>query len=272
MRCRPLFIDPNRIYQGQFGRIVLLEMRTPLVEHAHSQCHLLFKISGSDGAMNVCGRRAPLEDDTVVLINSWEPHSFIGSEDGGSALVLAFYLEPHWLSGLEPARSARLGQHCAYRTPVLRKVVQRLVSHMIYDNLLDRQTLENLVAETVFGAANGRNDASDAHASDFRITRAIRHLRTNSGCPVNVEQLAALSGLSTAHFFERFKACTGLTPCAYANVIRMEAALAALSTQNDTISRISDQLGFCAQSNFTRFFRQHVGISPTTYRRVVQLV
>src|SRR5262245_50870 len=87
----------NRIYHGMFGRVVLLDMRHPLIEHAHPQPHIIFKIGGADGAMSVYGRNIPLTAETVVLINAWEPHSYVGS-DGGPAFLLAFFLDPCWLA------------------------------------------------------------------------------------------------------------------------------------------------------------------------------
>ncbi len=83
-------MNRNRIYHGLFGRVVLLDMLHPLITHAHPQPHIIVKIGGCDGAMNVYGRDLPLTSETVVLINAWEPHSYAGSK-GGPAFLLAFY-------------------------------------------------------------------------------------------------------------------------------------------------------------------------------------
>ena len=42
-----------------------------------------------------------------------------------------------------------------------------------------------------------------------------------------------------------------------------------LSSGTGKIAEVSAQLGFSAQSNFTRFFQQQVGIPPSEYRRAV---
>ena len=73
-----------------FGRVVLLDMWHPLITHAHPQPHIIVKIGGADGAMEVYGRNLPLTSETVVLINAWEPHSYVGSR-GGPAFLLAFF-------------------------------------------------------------------------------------------------------------------------------------------------------------------------------------
>ena len=45
------------------------------------------------------------------------------------------------------------------------------------------------------------------------------------------------------------------------------SAISKLSSGRGRIADVSAELGFSAQSNFTRFFHQQVGIPPSEYRR-----
>ena len=56
-------------------------MDTPLVSHAHSQCHVIFKASGADSAFYVSEERLPVTDRTAILVNAWEPHYFYSEPD-----------------------------------------------------------------------------------------------------------------------------------------------------------------------------------------------
>jgi AraC-like DNA-binding protein len=47
----------------------------------------------------------------------------------------------------------------------------------------------------------------------------------------------------------------------------VESAIAKLSSGHARIADVSAELGFSAQSNFTRFFLNQVGIPPSEYRR-----
>jgi AraC-like DNA-binding protein len=47
----------------------------------------------------------------------------------------------------------------------------------------------------------------------------------------------------------------------------VESAIAKLSSGRARIADVSAELGFSAQSNFTRFFLNQVGIPPSEYRR-----
>ena len=268
-----MMMNRNRIYHGLFGRVVLLDMCHPLVVHAHPQPHMIFKIGGADGMMNVCGHDKPLTHETVVLINAWEPHSYVGSR-GGPAFLLAFFLEPHWFANLRsPARPFRFEQHCVPRTAELQRLVHRFVGHMLHDFAINQAILERLVGElTVKAASAGEQKFTLAQASDFRIRRTIGYIRDNPGNRLDTSELARVAGLSVAHFFERFKECTGVTPRNYVKVVKIEHAFNALTSGASLVGEISDDLGFKVQSHFTRFFRDQVGITPNRYRRVTQVL
>ncbi|MGE3990398.1 helix-turn-helix transcriptional regulator [Pseudorhodoplanes sp.] len=265
-------MNRNRIYHGLFGRVVLLEMCHPLVAHAHPQPHIIVKIGGSDGAMGVCGRNLPLTSETVVLINAWEPHSYVGSQDG-PAFLLAFFLDPAWLTDLRsPRRELRFEQHCVPRTTELKRLVNRFVGHMLHDFAVEQPILEQLVGEMTMRATNLSEHQNAVRTADFRIRRTIQYIREHPGDHLNTAELAAISGLSVPHFFERFKESTGLTPHGYVKVVKMEQAFNALTSGQFRIGQVSDNLGFKVQSHFTRFFREHTGITPNRYRQVTQVL
>ena len=198
-------MNRNRIYHGLFGRVVLLDMCHPLVTHAHPQPHIIVKIGGADGAMEVYGRNLPLTSETVVLINAWEPHSYVGSR-GGPAFLLAFFLDPAWLSDLRsPHRELCFDQHCVPRTPELKRLFSPFVGHMLHDFAVEQQILERLVGEITVRATSLSEHNSVARAADFRIRRTIHYIRENPAHHFDTAELAAISGLSVPHFFERFQ-------------------------------------------------------------------
>jgi AraC-like DNA-binding protein len=50
----------------------------------------------------------------------------------------------------------------------------------------------------------------------------------------------------------------------------MEFAFDALADKDETLIHIGDELGFSAQGHFTRFFKQHQGVTPSLYRQQVE--
>jgi AraC-like DNA-binding protein len=51
----------------------------------------------------------------------------------------------------------------------------------------------------------------------------------------------------------------------------MEQAVNAVLNQSENVSDISHQLGFAEPAHFTRFFRNHAGVSPREFRNVSRL-
>lgn len=275
-----------RIFQGKFGRVALLDMDGPLVTHAHSQCHVLLKASGADTFFSVRHKMQPLTDDTAVLINSWEPHSYAHlNPDAPRTLILALYIEPVWLAEIETklSSSAHPGfflSPCVTISPRIRRLANELSMQMMCGEDFQEDKLESALSDLMMSVIDAfsewrsvdlLNNRRATLVHDHRIRRALALMRANIGAELDIDRLAREACLSRAHFFKLFQQCTAVTPHVYANVLRMESAIQDLSRTTDSLCSISDRLGFSAQSHFTRFFQQHLGIVPSQYRRVVDL-
>lgn len=275
-----------RVFQGKFGRVALLDMDRPLVTHAHSQCHVLLKASGTDTFFAVRDKLQPLTDETAVLINSWEPHSYAHhNPDAPRTLILALYIEPIWLGEIETALSSSgypgFFQHaCALLPQPIRRLAHSLAMQMLHGEQPRAPELETTLSHLMMAVIDAFSEwrsfsASGAHrranANDHRIRRALSYMQENVGREYDIGQLAREACLSRAHFFKLFQQHTSLTPNVYANVLRMEAAIEGLTASQGPIVGVSESLGFSAQSHFTRFFQQHLGAAPSQYRRVVDV-
>ena len=82
-----------------------------------------------------------------------------------------------------------------------------------------------------------------------------------------MDSLASQVGLSRSRFYDLFQLSTGRSPRSYLDMLCIESAISKLSSGTGKIAEVSAELGFSAQSNFTRFFQQQVGIPPSKYRR-----
>src|SRR5262249_21131191 len=84
---------------------------------------------------------------------------------------------------------------------------------------------------------------------------------------LNMDTLASQVGLSRSRFYDLFQMCTGHSPRAYLDMLCVETAISRLSSGRGKIAELAAELGFSAQSNFTRFFLNHVGVPPCGSRR-----
>src|SRR6185312_15782326 len=97
----------------------------------------------------------------------------------------------------------------------------------------------------------------DHSAHDFRIRKALALMRGNMMRNLDMEAVARESGLSRPHFFSMFRDELGLPPSIFWNSLRLEEAMQQMSSSQASLTAVASRLGFDAQSNFTRFFRQH---------------
>ena len=278
--------DAIKILQGRFGRVALLDMSAPLVGHAHHHCHILIKAGGADSAFTVRGETAPLTDDTVVLVNAWEHHAYEHRlAPGERTLILALYIEPSWLAELQ--RSLALSGHprffpqpCVRITQATRKIAEEFVLELWWADEVSPARLEELLFNlivVVIESYSGWRDLSSLLRSkppismDPRVRLAIALMKQDLGHELDVEALATRSGLSRAHFHALFQRDTQVTPLVYVNVLRFEAAVQRLTRSNEPVADVAQDLGFSAPGHFSRFFRQHLGITPSDYRRKVNL-
>ena len=95
-----------RIAHGAFGRVALLDMDGSLVRHAHPHCHVLLKVEGADTQFIVGDKVYPLTDTTAVLVNGWQPHSYVHYPERPRTVILALYIEPEWLTAFRPGWAA----------------------------------------------------------------------------------------------------------------------------------------------------------------------
>ena len=274
-----------RLLHGEFGRVALLEMDAPLVTHAHHHCHILCKVGGPDTAFQVRGTNCPLTNDNAVLINAWEEHSYLHLPVGGSnPVLLALYLEPKWLASFSKKFLAsshprffinNLSTLGAHQKQALEKISMELwwsdqITHEQLESMLLELTLGFMESADVLTSGDLRNTGNTLAFMDPRIRKAIYLMRTSPQGFTDIAMVAQSVNLSRYHFFELFRRCTGLSPVVFANVLRMEFAFDALADKDESLIHIGDELGFSAQGHFTRFFKQHQGVTPSLYRQQVE--
>lgn len=275
-----------RVFHGSFGRVALLDMDRPLVPHAHHHCHVLLKSYGADTAFNVDNRPAPLTDETAVLVNPWELHSYDHRDQAPQTVILALYIEPDWLSAaggmLAGTRSRRFfSQPCIAINARIQQQIRAMTDLMLLEVEVAQPVVEAMIFNLMQGVVERFAQRFNLHAlngpgglavRDRRIGRAVAYLRDGMQDRCTLDDVARQSGLSRPHFFLLFRRETGLTPHVYLNMMRMERAIGALSISSSSVVDVGQSVGFDMPGNFTRFFRQHQGASPRDYRRAVDLV
>ena len=91
----------------------------------------------------------------------------------------------------------------------------------------------------------------------------IEHYRQSR----EVSFYASMFHLSPKYFSTLIKQETGISAGEWIDrYVTLQAKELITRCRNHTIQQISDDLGFCEQASFSRFFKQQTGMTPTEYR------
>jgi AraC family transcriptional regulator len=100
-----------------------------------------------------------------------------------------------------------------------------------------------------------------------RINRVMDHIDAHLGETLDLEALAGVARFSPFHFHRLFQSLTGETLAERVRRRRLEVAAGRLLTHPDaTALKIALEVGFNSAEAFTRAFRAHFGVTPTSWR------
>lgn len=99
------------------------------------------------------------------------------------------------------------------------------------------------------------------------LQRVLVHVEADLAGDLRLGTLAAVAGLSRAHFQRAFAAAAKESPAAYVARVRAERAAYLLCVQDRSALEIALATGFANPDTFTRAFRRRFGVSPREHRR-----
>lgn len=273
---------PIWILSGDFGRATVNLTGRALVEHAHQQFNIIFKLGGADTEFRSSSATLPLDDDAVLLFNPWVPHLKLANE-AGPTMILSLIIETAWIDRVLERQGLPSGLFFPNpREPLnedVRLNAERLAAaiprHLLSPDSDCEGLLEDLIDAVIRAYIRpeiARAPTTAARVIDFRIRKALQYIHEHALENPRIDDIARMVGLSRSRFFEQFRRCVGASPQHYIDHFRMKLATRWLSTTDRPLVELADELGFCAHSNFTRFFIQHIAVSPSEFRRQTSTV
>jgi AraC family transcriptional regulator len=103
----------------------------------------------------------------------------------------------------------------------------------------------------------------------WRARRALDYVEQNLSVGITANDMARHVHMSASHFSRAFKVTFGITVHAYVMRRRIDAAKVLIANTSDTLSDIAARCGLSDQSHMTRLFRRIVGMTPGSWRRVL---
>jgi len=262
--------------EGAFGRAVVLELRDDLVAHAHAETQLALWLGGAKVEAHVGPHVVQYGEGVALGTNAYESHDARLLDRSGPAVFLVLYIAKQWLD----ERRVVSGRPFSFASPSVPidtgvrtncwRVLDKIVSpHQYPDADVDGQVEQLLVAaiDASNSPAGTTSLTRTAPVLDYRLRTAIAYMRDHASEPMAVEDMAERVGLSRGHFFALFRDQLNTTPQVFWSAIRVEEAVRRLVQQEESLTAVALDLGFSTPGNFSRFFREHMGVTPSRFRR-----
>ncbi len=125
--------------------------------------------------------------------------------------------------------------------------------------------VERVIAELTAGR---RSPAAPTARETRRVVEAIRLIERDPTRPLQLQDLAAIAGMSKYHFLRVFRRLVGMTPYQYLISARMRRAALALASTKRPVLAVALDSGFGDLSTFNARFRATFGVTPSKYRCV----
>ena len=134
------------------------------------------------------------------------------------------------------------------------------------DPLASEAAMGRVIAVFLAGLGGGRATLRGGLTPHTK-RRVVDHVESHLAGPLRLRDLAALAGLSEAHFQRAFLASVGVSPHHFV-AHRRAARARALLRGPEPIAAVALACGFSGQSHLTRAFKAATGVTPAAYRRM----
>jgi AraC family transcriptional regulator len=267
-----------RVFDGSFGRLQLVEAATGDAPHTSAAPRIMILHAGTGLDVLIDGAPFRLTHDSLLFLNPGATSQTLLAA-GWQARIFVFEASTDWLRRGFPAvfepGDRPFGAGSEAIAPRIRQLADTLAIEALNDRFLSHDRLEFMLQELMLSIVenylarrqSGTRSWRGSPLADNRIRKALALLRAHPNKEVNMNALASRVGLSRSRFYDLFQLSTGRSPRAYLDLLCIASAISKLCSGSGRIADVSAELGFSAQSNFTRFFQHQVGIPPSEYRR-----
>ncbi|MDD4849752.1 MAG: AraC family transcriptional regulator [Gemmiger sp.] len=249
------------------------------VHHFHN-CLEIGLCESDSGTLGFQDQSFPFQAGDVTVITSDMPHTTYSTPGTASKWAYLFVdpeelLRPFFpLDTLPRAELFRQLLH-SYRAvlpraenPVLYATLCQILQEMQGRKLNYEVSVRGLFLALMTELMRIHAAAAPAAAQTaIPIAPALRYITEHYMDSFTMEELADACHMSPSHFRRVFGEIMGIGPLEHLNRTRILKACTLLRMTEDSILRISEQVGFRSLSSFNRHFAAAMGESPTDWRK-----
>lgn len=226
---------------------------------------LLYCTEGS-GTLILDGERHIIEPYTAFFLPAGYPHEYYPNEDiwdihwvvpagfAAEATLLYFGLDR---PRIFPLKDIGILERC------FRRMHEALIGDRLFGNCRAAGFLYDFLIE-LHRIISASDTEGTTHSA---VIRAIDYINDSYASEITMDMLCEAAGVSKQHLCRLFRSALGSRPMEYVAKRRIQAAKELLSNTDRSVEQISEEIGFCTGSYFSKLFRRYEGMTPSQFRR-----
>ena len=206
----------------------------------------------------------------VIFIMKDSSHEFrVTSENGMRTLEVKFWTDDEELIAL--LKSIRICQRDNKEKifGILSRIIvegyRQIFPYRILSNAILLEGLALLARMSKNGDPGIGSAMEDNQEQSKLLKDVMQYISTDGNRKLTVKDIAESCGLSSDYFSRVIRRETGMSAIQFINEMKFKQARLMIQNTELSLSEIAWSLGFSSIQYFSRFFRQHAGVSPSEY-------
>jgi AraC-like DNA-binding protein len=261
--------------EGRFGKVVVFEVCHDLVPHVHSELEFGYWLGGGQCRGRVSDEPVVYSESQAVGVNRYQAHDLLLGDVTESVMMLKLYIDEVWFDehfthcgapiSFQKAQLIHTDEMKTKCWELTQKILLTKKNPSSIEN--DVMTLLQITIDNNIAQTNLYPKAVRRKMLDYRLRLALSCINDNMTRLDLMQSLSKFVGVSRSRLYELFKDELQSTPNLIWNCVLLDNATKRIVEKQENVALVSADLGFSTAANFSRFFRGHKGVTPSTYRK-----
>ncbi|NEW05702.1 AraC family transcriptional regulator [Paenibacillus sp. SYP-B3998] len=273
----------DQIMLWNYASIKVLDVRHKMMKLGEELRSYRLPASGflytTSGSAQVCLDGSEYETKRFHVLHGGKGMCLdIISKEEEFAYYLIFYKEviplpcrKEILSLIERSNPFQIQYGFAPHYPIsLLHIVEVMAREWLVDNKLERFHVNALFHQFIYEIFRQLQLQDIPTMKPDLVAQTLRYINEHYMDPITLEQLAQVLNYSSKNLSKVFKKQTGYSLIDYVIQVRIHKAKDLLKRTDSTIQEIAESIGYSDRLYFTRIFKKHAGVSPGSFKEIVQ--
>lgn len=239
--------------------------------HIHRECEMFICFEGKE-TFFAGNDRYELSGGDILVVNANIPHKTI-SYQGTKAFLIQF--APDFDNVLYESFSdcpCMMFKEGSQYNKELRNCLEKIIAENTakeksYDKYIKAAVWE---IKAILSRVGFLTDNEEIYESKdlARLMPVLDYIESNYAEDISLDTVSKILNVDKSHFCRIFKSTVNTSFVKYLNLVRLAKAEKLLTETNESIYKISEEVGFSSPAYFTKLFKENKYCAPIAYRKM----